>query len=629
MQPYNDITSDSGTASLRIVVETIPTALLVGVAALLAWREHGSVAVRDWAGWGAGIVLLLAVLLAAGAVRRPGRLELAAVGGLAALAAWAALSLTWAPLPALARDEALLTLLYAATLAVPMLTLRSREARLAALAVLVLVLGAMAVATAAQLRFGDDQLAAYAGSGRLYFPVSYVNAQAAFVLLAFWPAVALGARRASPVLLRAAALGAAAGVLAVAALTQSRGAAVALALSTVLVLAAIPARLRLAVAALVPVVPAGLLFQRLTEPYRARGDAALEDAIRSAGGSALLVAALGAALGLAYALADGRLRLRARTVELAGRAAALFVVALLAGGATAVLASVDEPGDELAARWAAFKREPTSYDTDTHFLAPGSNRYDFWRVALLEARDHPLAGAGARSFGPAYLVRGDDTGETPARSHSLPLDVLAETGVVGLAALLVALGAAVAGLLRRRARVPAAAAFAGATYWLLHAAVDWTWTFPASGIPFFALLGIGLARGGAALAGRRAAVAGAAVALVGAAAFAPPWLAQRYLQQGAAQGLPAGRDDLDRARALDPLLTDPLLVEAQLVPPAEAVPLLRRAAAEEPRSVRNQYLLGLGLLEAGRREEARRVLLRARALYPASEAIAAALTRTR
>lgn len=609
-----------------------PTAFLVALAILLAWREQGSVAARDWTGWALAAVLLLAVALAAGAARRPTRLELAALAGLGGLAAWAALSLTWSPLPALARDEALLTAFYAAALAIPLLTLRSRSSRLAALALLSLGLGATAAATAWRVRFGDDPLAPFAGTGRLFFPVTYVNAQAAFALVGFWPAVALGARRGSSPLLRVAALGSATAMLAVATLTQSRGAAAALALSAAVVLAVLPARLRLATAALVPVGAVALLFERLTGAYEAQfvGPAVLAASIREAGEAALLATAAGAAAALVYVLADRRLELSPRRRAFLGRAAALLAVTALAAGATVVLATVDEPREALSSRWAAFKREPTSYTTETHFLSPGSNRYDFWRVALLELRDAPLTGGGSRSFGPAYLVRGDSD-ETPARAHSLPLELLAENGIVGIALLALALGAAFAALLRRRARVPAAAAFAGGTFWLLHASVDWTWTFPACGLPFFTLLGIGLARdrGGGPLPARAGAAAALAVAVVGTAAFAPPWLAQRYLSQGAAQGLPAGADELDRARSLDPLLTDPLLVEAQLLPPARALPLLREAARAEPESVRNQFLLGLGLLDAGRREEAGRVLRRALALYPRSEAIRAALARTR
>ena len=45
---------------------------------------------------------------------------------------------------------------------------------------------------------------------------------------------------------------------------------------------------------------------------------------------------------------------------------------------------------------------------------------------------------------------------------------------------------------RTRARDPAAtAAFGGAAYWLAHGSVDWLWTVPACGVPFFLLLGAG------------------------------------------------------------------------------------------------------------------------------------------
>ena len=127
-------------------------------------------------------------------------------------------------MPSLARDEALLTAFYAAVFAVPMLTLRGPVERLAAVGLVVGGLAVLAVATAVKLRLADDPLSLYYG-GRLDFPVSYANGQAALFLVGFWPAVILAARRTASVFLRVLALTAAIALLGGGVLSQSKGSA--------------------------------------------------------------------------------------------------------------------------------------------------------------------------------------------------------------------------------------------------------------------------------------------------------------------------------------------------------------------------------------------------------------------
>jgi hypothetical protein len=612
--------------------EVAPTATAAVIACLLAWREGGSVAAPDWLGYGLALVFLLGAILLTGVPRRPSRLALVALGGLVGLAAWAAVSAAWAPLPSLARDEALLTALYAVAFALPLVTLRTPRARILALGAIVAAIGVTAVATAIRVGWGDDPILPYAATGRLYFPITYVNAQASFVLIGFWPAVALAARRSGWIPLRALALAAATAMVGVAMLTQSRGAAVALVLSGVVALVVLPWRLRLAVAAAIPLALMAPLFDRLTAPFSAQYEsrAALEAAIPPAGKAVILLTGVALAGGLVYATADRLLRIGPRARLLIGRGAAVLVAALLLGGTAVVLDRVDEPGELLRERWEEFKQEPTRETAGTHFLSPGSNRYDFWRVALDEFRDAPLTGGGSRSFGPAYLQQRSSP-ETPARTHSLPLEVLAENGLVGAALLLLAVGAPLVALVRRRARVPAAAALAGGTFWLAHASVDWTWTFPTCGILFFLLLGIALSEDARGLLRPPVRViAGAVCVVVAALAFAPPWLSSIYVEEARELGLPAGAADLRRGRSLDPLSTAPYYAEAQLATGPEArIRALQEVVRKEPESVRGQYLLGLALLESGRRAEARQALERAQALFPDEPLIRAALARSR
>ena len=594
----------------------------------MTWREGGSIASAHWLPYALLALLVLATVLVSGAAVQPPRIALGAVFALLALAAWAALSLAWSPFPFLARDEALLTALYAAVLVVPLVTLRTVRDRLFGLAAVVGALGALAVATALELRFASEPTELFY-SGRLNFPISYPNAQAAVLLVGFWPAIALCARR-GPIALRAAALAAGVAMLATAASAQSKGAAVGLVVSSIVLFAVSPARLRLLVPPLVAAALVATRFRALTAPFRADTEAQQADAIRTAGTTVLVLGVVALALGAAYAAADSRINLSARARRIAAVAAVAGVVCASVAGVAAFFATVDRPTAFFGDQWEAFKVLPEQETGSSHLVTLGSNRYDFWRVSLREAAEHPLAGIGARGFGAAYLLEGRSP-ETPARAHSLPLDAASELGVVGLGLLVVALGLLFFAVARRARRVPAAAALAAATYWVTHASVDWIWTVPATGIPLFVLLGIGASPDGVRGIPRRIAISnGVAVLACAALVFAPPWLSDR-LTARALEGDRESSGALRWARRLDPLSVRPYLAEAELArvtgSPSRAVLPLRRAVAKEPRSYALRYLLGLVLLEAGRTREARDTLLVARSLYPRSPLTAAALRR--
>jgi O-antigen ligase len=621
--------SASAEIAAAAFVRAIPTALLVGVAWSLAWALTGSVDAADWLPFAIGAGVLLAAVLLSGAAVRPTQAAAAGLVALVALAGWAALSLTWSAVPSLARDEALLTALYAITLAVPLVTLREPEERHAALLAVVAGAGLLAVAAAVALRFGARPLERY-DSGRLNFPISYQNAQAAAFLVAFWPAVALAARVRGAVAGRAAALGAAVAVLGGGLLTQSKGAALGLAVSALFFFAVCPVRLRALVPAVVAAALVGSSFTVLTAPYRADTHSAEAAAIRSAGTRTLWLVAAAVAIGIVYALVDRRLAVPERARRIAG---ALVVAAVLAGaaaGAGAFFVAVDHPIGFFHAKWRSFKHLPTHERASTHLLSLGSNRYDFWRVAAHEFRRHPLAGIGARGFGPAYLKE-RRSNESPARAHSLPLETASEQGVVGLLLLVSALGLPLAAGLRRVGGAARAGALAGAVYWIAHASVDWTWTFPAAAIPFFLVLGIAAAETEAPRLRPLLARSAAAVAvLVSVLAFAPPWLSARFTNGSYDASPPAAARDLRWARRLDPLSVEPLIARATLArSPRRAIPPLERAVELEPRVPDLRYLLGLGYLRAGRVADARRSLVEAKRLDPRDKTIDAALRAAR
>lgn len=596
---------------------------------MLAWDTSGSIDAAHWLAYAVLAALVLAVVLFSGSAVNPGRWPLAAAGLLVGFAVWTAISAAWSPLPSLARDDGLLALFYAVCLLTPLVTLRSAADRLVATVVVVLGLGALAAWTAFWLRSeGDPEILYF--DGRLDFPVTYWNGQAALALIAFWPAVALAAARDVHVAIRALALGSATAMACLWLGTQSKGGAVALAVSAIVVFAVSSNRLRLLAPTAVVAVLAAFGAEPLTEPFRAAGSA-FDDAVRHAGTVTLVLAAVGALIGLAYSLVDRRLRIPARAQTWTGRIVLGLVCAALLAGVAGFFTAVEHPVRATQDRWEEFKRLEPDASVSTHFGALGSNRYDFWRVAWNEFERHPLSGTGSYGWGSAYLVHGRSL-ESPRRAHSLGLDALSETGIVGFL-LLVGAGAAALWALGRRARdsLIGAGALGSAAYFAVHTGGDWVWTIPAVGVPAMVIAGIGLSDDRQrSIPSRVSIVAGALAVLAAALAFSPPWLSSRLVERAHDRPTPtAAQDDLRWARRLDPLAIDPLLAESAILDSPQDIGPLRRAVEKQPRNPGLRYLLGSKLLEAGRNRDARRQLRIAVALAPRDETIRNAFERAR
>jgi hypothetical protein len=612
-----------------LLLRLLPTAAVVAAAWSLAWRTRGSFDGGDWLGYAAGCALVLAVVLLAGAAVLPRRVALAAGALLLALGVWTAISLDWSPLPSSGRDEALLVALYAVAFLIPILTLRRDRERMAAAAIVVVGLGSLALAGALELRFAGSPEDLY-WNGRMAFPVSYPNALAAMLLVGFWPAVGLAAARQLPSIVRAVIVGAAAAMLADLLLAQSKGGFVGLTVSGVAFFAVCPVRLRALIPAGIAASVVAAQATALTDPYRASADE-LVSAIRHGGTVAAVATAIATVIGLVYAVLDRRVEVSSRAQHLAAILVSVGLLAALIGGLAAFLVGVDRPGHFLSDRWRSFKHLPEKREGSTHFFSLGSNRYDFWRVALDEFGHHPLAGIGSRGFSSAYLLKGRSS-ETPARAHSLEMDVVSETGIVGLALLLGAGGLALAAAWPwARRSVVGAGMIGSGVYFAVHTGVDWVWTIPEVGLPAFVLLGVGASWGGGErlLPTRTALGAGVAALALSLFVFAPPWLSSRLVDHAYSAGPAAAADDLRWARRLDPLSTDPLVAEAALArSPADVHPL-ERAVAKEPRRENLRYLLGTAYLAAGRKEAARRELREALRLYPGDGLARQALANAR
>lgn len=235
-----------------------------------------------------------------------------------------------------------------------------------------------------------------------------------------------------------------------------------------------------------------------------------------------------------------------------------------------------------------------------------NNRLAWWEEALDVAVDRPLGGTGAGTFELARRRYREDATQVD-EPHSVPLQVLADTGAVGLALLLL-LAVAAAGGIRRTLRDGKDTALAALTCvvvaYAVHAVVDYDVDFLAVTAPALVALGTLLATGRG-RSGRRAGVAGllalAAVAAAAVVSLVLPELAKREAAR-AVTSADAGRveeavEAADRARRLDPLSIEPLHSHAIAADAAgdeaAAVAWYEEATRLQPENPDTWYELGL------------------------------------
>src|SRR5438876_395733 len=158
-------------------------------------------------------------------------------------------------------------------------------------------------------------------------------------------------------------------------------------------------------------------------------------------------------------------------------AAALGAVAAVAG---VVALAVHAGGPAKLVDEFAGTQHQLSYSASRFGSVNSSNRSAWWAESWTAFTRHPLDGSGAGSFQLEHrLVR--TTFSQPAEEpHSLPLQLLGETGIVGLlllAGLAAAAVAVVRRALRRDERAAVAALAAGCAAYGLHLLVDIHWAY--------------------------------------------------------------------------------------------------------------------------------------------------------
>ncbi|MDQ3823393.1 MAG: hypothetical protein M3321_09155, partial [Actinomycetota bacterium] len=283
------MSTDYGKRRLRDLADplVVPGALAVAVFVLFAADDAG----YPQTVWYPGALFLVA--LAAVALpplwTPPSRAVAVAAACLAAFTLWSFASIAWSDVRGDAWDGANRTLLYLAVF-VLFAFLPWRAGSVATLlgvwSVAVAALGAVFLA-----RSVDANPEAYFLLGRLAEPAGYQNANCALFLMAFFPAVFVAARPEMPVGFRALGLAAAAVLLELALLTQSRASVAALPVTLAIFLALVPARARTVVFLVPPVVATALASNRLLDVFPAiREDEGVADALGAAWGALWITA---------------------------------------------------------------------------------------------------------------------------------------------------------------------------------------------------------------------------------------------------------------------------------------------------------------------------------------------------
>ncbi|HZG49881.1 MAG TPA: O-antigen ligase family protein [Thermoleophilaceae bacterium] len=416
--------------------------------------------------------------------RGPG---LVLLGGLAGLTAWTALSSGWAPDPERARDDLVRLALYTVAFALAASAWSSRSRlRLVEPLVAVGVLAVVGYGLAGRLVPGIVELeSSLSAAGRLEQPLTYWNAMGALAAIGFVLCARVAGEPERPAVMRAAAAAASAPLGMGVYLSFSRGALGALAAGLVALVALAPHRpqlraLGLCVAAGGLAALASSLFAGVESLAGGLSEREREGAVVSAILALLVAGAALVQLRLARAEAGGsrsseRLRLPVPPAAVAG----LAIVLLLA--APILAASFDRGPSEGGGQGA----------TAARFSDLGSNRYQYWEVALTAFASNPLQGVGSGGFEVEWR-REREIEESARDAHSLELETAAELGLVGLLLLALVLGGAAAcgrAAFRADPRL-AAGPCAALVTWAWHSALDWDWEMPALTLPALVLAGV-------------------------------------------------------------------------------------------------------------------------------------------
>jgi O-antigen ligase len=515
---------------------------------------------------GVAVALLAGAFLAVGVGRlsspRLGRSGAVLVGAAVAVALWTGVTMAWSIVPDRTWDSFNKSVAYIAFLGLGLFLAAAggrAAARLAAWLLALVIGAALAWALLTKAVPGLDPEGDRVA--RLREPVGYWNALALLadmaLALGLWLGTTPGHRRLTRV---------AGGLLVYVAtlalmLTLSRAGVVVAGLVLVLWLVLSRQRVEsglLVVASAVPALFVGAwAFTRpaLTEDIATRADRVADGTVFG-----ILVLAGAALVSLLVGLGSGR-SLAAETRARAGRrlvvVAALCAVLAVAGLAVAAAGAVTSDRD-----CAEVSNDPSRFGT------LGSARLCWWEEAWNVFTGNSPEGAGAGTFEIARKRYRSDA-RSVVEPHSVPLQHLADGGVVGLILFVALVGAAAAACvcaLRRLGtpeREAAAALVALPLAYLAHALVDYNWNFLAVTAPTMVALGA-LAAAGRPPGPRRRRPLPVVVAVIVATAvvvsFSFPRLAD-WMERDSTRAVVSNDLELARDRALWARFFNPLAVE--------------------------------------------------------------------
>jgi hypothetical protein len=593
---------------------------------ILATAYSGAFAVAQWAPPALFLLIMLfAIVLREGATRLPDRWIGVSLAGAWGLAAWAALSAIWGASPGAALEGAGRLTMYAAIITLPFVAVRDRRAlRIAGWGVVggICLIGLYTLG--AMLVDGPSIFLA----GRLSEPIGYRNATALLFSLAYWPLIVAATARPGGRFARASCFGLAVLMLGLAFLTQSRGDLLGLGCGGLVALTLGPERVRRTWLALLSALLVACAAHWLLRPYDAfahGGGVVSSRDIAIAAQALLALVALSTLIGFLIAVFDAGLRPASPVMSRVVRPLARYglVVVLVLGLAGGLLAVNGDPVHELEVKWHQFQSLQSTNTSTTRYTSAGGQRYDLWRVALLELRANPVGGVGEGSYQFSYyrLRRTNRNLEDP---HGLLFQIGAELGVVGLLLFaLIPLGM-VRSMRRRwrlasvRTRRSAAGLIAAGTTFLGQSLVEWIWRIP--GLTALGLLCLAVA---AALLARSASEHELGDALEGSEAdFEGPG------SDGTARA--RGRSRIGRATAGAVLLAAIALTLSLYlsnvyvnrardelgISPAVQLSDARTASALDPWAVDPHYLEASALESVGRRQAARAQLQDAQRMEP-------------
>jgi len=659
--------TQTGPAALRDALRDgrrVQIALLLLITYAIFRNGATGLDAMSWTLSGAALLglIVVAVALRPGAARpraaRGGRVGLVL---LAAFALWSGLSFLWTVEPTGTWKELNRAVLYAIVAAIAMASASLAGEK----AIERAATGLLAVATAVALwaicgklipgvtLFGLVDLNHTRDLARLRAPLGYWNALALLCVVGIPIALRITTDIGRTRRVRLGALALVFLFICTQFMTYSRGGLLALLSVLVLLTALGPHRLRtlIVVAVVFACAMPGILYAFAQDtlvgngvPLETRETAGLELL-------AVLVVCLGALLAIGWGLIrlEPRSRWRAehsrrlwRALGIAAAVAALFAFIGAATGEGGLRGAVDRATSSFTE-----EAKDEQFDPGRVITANSGNRWTWWQEAAGGFSDRPFGGWGAGSFPVVHRLYRDDQ-LSVVQPHSVPLQFLVETGIVGgllaIGAIFTLLGVA---YLRIRALPPGRSRdlgvplLAAGVAWSVHGIFDWDWSLPGATLPMMVALGTLVAlpargvpprersvealAGSSAAPGRWALVALAS--LVAAAAIGSAVLPARAAgvaeeaetiagdrQDPVALEQAAARADL--AARLDPVSVRPLFVGAAIAQGRgrliEARELLLDAVDRQPYSVDAWYRLSLIALALadfeGFRDAARRVV---------------------